>query len=383
MKSLMIFSLVVGFLFLTALSIGHVGAQPPEPPTVSGTIEPETLTNKNTITLSGTVWPPESSVNIYINDVLVATVATEYPISGDYSHTLTLNEGPNLIEVAAVHENIGMSSRTSYGIITVDTIAPAAPVLPVFLDEIYTQTLRVSGTAEAGSIVKIYVNDNLASTTTAGTDGSFNITVTLGEGSNIITAKTTDAAGNVSQASSAQTVMYGVPTGPVKSIDNVKAGENAVFSFAEYELTVDEVVVAVKNTVFSPGVVVENATLPTGVSPPSGIAYSYFQITTNVENEYVESAKVQFKVSLSWIKENDIDPNTVKLYKYQGDRWKALSTVLIGEDASYLYYSAQTSSLSLFVVMGEQARPIPTALYIGVVLIVVICLLVYAALRKR
>jgi PGF-pre-PGF domain-containing protein len=315
----------------------------------------------------------------------LATVSVS--LATNYTPTAGLADGTWYWRVRGTDQvgNVGpWSSTWSF---TIDTVAPAAPALSALPGQTNIQTLSVSGTAEANSTVKVYIGDNLAGTTTAGTGGSFNVSVTLSEGSNVITAKATDAAGNTGPASSAQTVVYTVPTGPSKTVENIETGENAAFDFTENGLAVTVVTITVRNTVYSAGVAVENVALPEGVSPPAGVAYSYLQITTNIGSENIESVEIRFQVSRSWINQNGIDPNTIKLYKYQAGGWQALSTTKISDDALYVYYSAQTTSLSLFAVAGTAAPvappPLPVMLYVGIILIIVIiCLLAYGVVRK-
>jgi hypothetical protein len=72
-------------------------------------------------------------------------------------------------------------------------------------DNITSQTsnLTITGTAEANAVVELFDEATSLGTTTANGSGAFTMDVTLALGSRSITAKATDAAGNVSAASSA------------------------------------------------------------------------------------------------------------------------------------------------------------------------------------
>ena len=91
-----------------------------------------------------------------------------------------------------------------------------------------TAALTITGTAEAGSTVKLYDTDGttLLGTGTA-TGGSFSIDVTLTEGPHTLTAKATDASGNTSTASTALSVTVDT-TAPTSSVTaaTVMVGEN-------------------------------------------------------------------------------------------------------------------------------------------------------------
>jgi hypothetical protein len=110
--------------------------------------------------------------------------------------------------------NVGAASAVLA--ITVDTTAPAAP-LNLDLDaaddkglsntdDITSQTsaLTISGTAEAGATVELFEGTNSLGTATAhATTGAFSLDVTLAFRKRSITAKATDKAGNVGDASTA------------------------------------------------------------------------------------------------------------------------------------------------------------------------------------
>src|SRR5712671_182664 len=110
--------------------------------------------------------------------------------------------------------------------------SPAAPTITTVTDDVAPvtgpvadngssndTTLTINGTAQAGSTVTLYDTDG---TTVLGTGvatgGSFSITTTaLSQGSHTLTARATDAAGNLSVASTAfhVTIDTTAPAAPV------------------------------------------------------------------------------------------------------------------------------------------------------------------------
>lgn len=98
---------------------------------------------------------------------------------------------------------------------------------------------------------------------------------------------------------------------------------------------------------------------PAEVSPPPGVEYCYFDVITTVEISSVKSTCVDFKVEKSWIHDNQIDEGTVKLYRYDAitREWGQLPTRRIGENFTYVYYSAESLGLSIYAVSGTRLAP--------------------------
>ncbi|WP_284084831.1 Ig-like domain-containing protein, partial [Acinetobacter nosocomialis] len=155
-----------------------------------------TLTNDSTPALSGTVNDPTAKVVVTVDGV-------NYPVTnnGDGTWTLAdntlpvLTDGPYTVTVTATDPagNVG----TGNAVVTVDTTAPNAPVL----DPI-NATNPVTGTAEAGSTVKVTFPDGTTATVVAGPDGKWTVPNPgdLKDGDKV-TVVATDPAGNPSAAS--------------------------------------------------------------------------------------------------------------------------------------------------------------------------------------
>jgi len=103
------------------------------------------------------------------------------------------------------------STTTPPVVTTPDTVAPLAPKITAFTpdtgtvgDRITTASvLTLSGTAEAGSTVKLFDGTTQIGTASANTSGAWNLTTAkLSTGTHNFTATATDAAGNTSTAAS-------------------------------------------------------------------------------------------------------------------------------------------------------------------------------------
>src|SRR6185312_11340114 len=110
--------------------------------------------------------------------------------------------------VSAVAANAvgNLSERSNINHFTVDTTAPAAPVVTQPVPESVTNdnTPALTGTAEPNSTVTVSLNGSVEGTTTADASGAWSFTPSkpLPEGANTVVATATDAAGNTSAPSS-------------------------------------------------------------------------------------------------------------------------------------------------------------------------------------
>ena len=104
---------------------------------------------------------------------------------------------------------------------TVDTVAPAAPIL-VSDPVVNTNHVLLSGTAEANSTITVYDGTTAVGTTTTGANGTWSVTtVALASGAQALTATATDVAGNVSAVSQPlDPVISSAPTPPCRSANH-------------------------------------------------------------------------------------------------------------------------------------------------------------------
>lgn len=164
------------------------------------------------------------------------------------ANTLDLNGGT--IKGAAGNDaGTTLNSVGSLTTVLVDAVAPSAPAAPTLADgsnsgsttDTLTSdaTATITGTAEADATVTVYVGATETGTATADGDGDWSFTFDEGDltsGANSVTVTGTDAAGNISQASSPLVITLdtGAPTvtltGPT---DVVTEDFTVTFSFSE------------------------------------------------------------------------------------------------------------------------------------------------------
>src|SRR5207302_563007 len=175
-----------------------------DPASDSGTAS-DNLTKNTSPTFTGTA-EANSTVQLFADGI-----ATGVPASasgGVWSiATSALGDGPHDITATATDAAGNVSTVSGIRTVTIDTIAPNAPSTPV-LDpasdtgatgdgKTSSTTPTFTGTAEANSSVQLFATNVLKGTGTA-TGGNWSIASSaLAQGTYDMTAKATDAAGNV------------------------------------------------------------------------------------------------------------------------------------------------------------------------------------------
>jgi large repetitive protein len=196
-----------------------------------------------TPTISGTVGasvPVGSTITVYVDG---APHTTTVLLGGTWTITwpATLSQGSHAVN-ATVTIGSAVSPVSSTNNFTVDTVAPAAPVVSAPANGSSTTNTKppISGTAEANSTVKIYVDGALIGTTTADGSGNWSYTPSsdLTYGAHTVNATATDAAGNTSPSSSTNAFNVVYPTPVVSSPINAGASSISGTSSAAVGTTI-------------------------------------------------------------------------------------------------------------------------------------------------
>ncbi|MCJ8166733.1 Ig-like domain-containing protein [Pontibacter sp. E15-1] len=170
------------------------------------------------------------------------------------TNPITLNnlaDGPHTLQVRAIDAAGNIDQSPAAYTWTIDTKAPAAPVLAAPTDGAFLATDKptFSGTAEEGSTVTVLVDGTAIGTTTA-TNANWSLvpTAALADGTHKAMAKATDAAGNESPVSNTNTFTVDATT-PDTKIETAPAAitnqKTAAFTFSSnrqyvtYEASLD------------------------------------------------------------------------------------------------------------------------------------------------
>jgi hypothetical protein len=183
------------------------------------------ITNDSTLTLTGTAVA-NSTVTVFDGTAKLGTATVNSSGAWTFA-TATLADGKH--SFTATDMSSGATSAASSALaVTIDTHAPAAPVL-VSDSVVNTNHVLLSGTAEANSTITVYDGTTAVGTATAGTNGAWSVTTSaLASGAQALTATATDVAGNKSALSQALDPVIGstAPSGTPPSAPKIVSYSN-------------------------------------------------------------------------------------------------------------------------------------------------------------
>jgi PGF-pre-PGF domain-containing protein len=167
------------------------------------------------------------------------------------------------------------------------------------------------------------------------------------------------------------TVVTETPTGAYISpepdtveiyIERLKAGEEKIFEVpAAVDIPISQLKIKAKKDFYFADIILKPISKPADLVEPPGTVFSYIEVTPKyVTSEDIEYVDFDFKVKKSWITAENIDEDTVALYRFT-DTWNKLPTSKAREDADYIYYTARSPGFSYFAISGEEVTPAPPA----------------------
>jgi PGF-pre-PGF domain-containing protein len=151
----------------------------------------------------------------------------------------------------------------------------------------------------------------------------------------------------------------GSKTEVVKKIDKIVAGEMALVTFTEEENPyLTELGILTKSTIYNVEIKADySEEKPYSTMPdPEDRVYSYIKLTTSASlGTALEEGKIGLRVKKSWLKEMDINPESLVLNRLKSDnRYEKLETIKTGSDSDNIYLTATTTGFSYFVTTGEE-----------------------------
>ncbi|HCW0181164.1 TPA: BapA prefix-like domain-containing protein [Citrobacter freundii] len=178
---------------------------------ITGPVNQQESTNDNTPTLQGT-GPANATLHIFDNGVEIGQVTIDANGNWSFTPSSPLADGTHQFTVSA-SDSTGSSGMSDSWEITVDTLAPDAPVATEVADDFGSitglianngvtddATPTITGTGEAGSFISVSDNGILIGMVLVDDNGFWTFTpdTPLSDGVHNLTLTQTDAAGNVS-----------------------------------------------------------------------------------------------------------------------------------------------------------------------------------------
>ncbi len=167
----------------------------------TGRLNTDTVTSDTTLVLSGVAGANDSVAVSRVGTGVIGAVSADGAGAWNFDYTgTTLAQGTHVFQIVATDSGSGLSYTSDPFSITIDTSAPAAPVVA----SAASTPLMISGTAEPFSLVTVTLDSSVvAGTGLTNASGNWSVTYepVVSSGPHIFTATAADIAGNVSDTS--------------------------------------------------------------------------------------------------------------------------------------------------------------------------------------
>lgn len=234
-------------------------------------------TNDNTPTFSGT---GENGATVTVTDETGATICSGVVSSSNWTCTpsVAVSDGPHTFKSTQTDVAGNTSVQSNTVAVTIDTVAPTAPVISSPANGSYTNdnTPTINGTGEPAATLHLVIDGGAPVNVTV--DGSGNWTYTpgspLGNSSHTLVATQTDAANNTSSAS--PTTTFTVDTTTLNVTVNQKAGQpdptatNSIFYTIVFNKSI------INTSTFGPS----DITIGTSPSSPGAFVNTFTQLNS-------------------------------------------------------------------------------------------------------
>ncbi len=281
------------------------------------------------------------------------------PADGNYNWSVQCND------------SVKLQNNSAVGNFTVDNTPPVVTVTctPSSVSAGSSVSCTCSATDASTKVSSTTFTDTSPSTATAGSfnTGTCNAKDIMGNsrdgtGSYSVTASDSSSGGGAGGSGGGSSTSIASQL-EKKTWTSILAGEKATVEVKNGDMGVTSVSFVMDKTTYGVSLEVKNvATLPTTVSAFGDKVYKTLQISeNNVEKGLSGTATVNFKVAKSWLSANNIDKNGVALFHFKDSKWVQLATTPGSDDATYVYYSAQTPGFSYFVIGKTAQAAAPSA----------------------
>jgi len=156
------------------------------------------------------------------------------------------------------------------------------------------------------------------------------------------------------------------------------------------KLKIQRITIAVKKNLSNVVLNVKEGSKPEGMPPPlkeeEGLVLKYLEISSNISSSDIANATIEFQVEKSWVETNNIDANTIALYRYSNNTWNKLPTSKINETMNYYYFKSISPGFSLFAIAGLKAKGLPNWVFflgVGILIAAILAFLFWPVEEKK
>ena len=143
---------------------------------------------------------------------------------------------------------------------------------------------------------------------------------------------------------------------------NIPTGGTLSKEYSKSEqIAVTTIKVNVRNSVNNVRIEVKKANKPLDSPEPviEGGTYKYISIiSTNIKDDDINKANINFKIEKKWLDNNSYDKNKVALNRYKSKKWVKILTKKKTENIDYVFYEAETPGFSIFAITAGKITEI-------------------------
>jgi PGF-pre-PGF domain-containing protein len=341
---------------------------PPTSPAISISeikYSPTTVTSSDEVNFSATIIATngvyrarlyysyeETSKNVKMSNSSNSYYATVGPFPGGVKVTYWIHVTDN---------NASYLDSDKYSFTVVDTTKPSISIVsPIGGSSVTDRTPTIQATfSDSGGIDSdsILLTVDSVDVTALSTITSSSIThmpaIEMTLGTHAVTLELSDVAGNTQTKSWSFSIVQEV-IGITEVIDELISGTPETINLTQHNTALDSISVTTTKNLQNVAVTVQTLSeIPQGVTPPPKEVYLYLDLEISSEESDLSSVKLSFKVEQSWLSQHNIDKDSIILLRYHNNSWQELLTSKINENATYVYYEAETQGLSTFAIAGS------------------------------
>ncbi|MFH1316875.1 MAG: PGF-pre-PGF domain-containing protein [Candidatus Woesearchaeota archaeon] len=144
-----------------------------------------------------------------------------------------------------------------------------------------------------------------------------------------------------------------------KSLSTYSVGDDVTIPVNE-KIGIGEISFRIRSRISNASISIKGLKIKPTFIRPSPHVYRYFEINTkNISENNLSNVLLRFRVKKSWILYNDIDPKSITIKRYEKRQWIDISTKIIDEDDSFLFFETKLPDFSYYAIAGlKKEKPV-------------------------